>query len=204
MENENQNDDYQKTKSTKGRKPKVNPAGDTIEKVVSREEIVNEVSYSAGKKLKEKKQMSEKQQANITKLIAMNAERKKCRDEEKVIKMKEDEKKANEVLVKTIVRPKRPYMKKIVPETINHSVSNDTYGKVKRMSKKLLKEFEPYPDDESEEQETTDGGQTTGDEVVKVQKYVKRIAKINKVLSSVPEKPIAKKTDYGDLMRVLF
>jgi len=190
MENNVQDDTYQKPKPNKtGRKPKVKPEGDVIEKVVPREEVVQEVSYSAGKKLKEKKPMSEKQQANIHKLIALNVERKKQRDEEKKMKVEREEKQRNEVKVVTKIRAKRPYVRK---------------EEVKRLPKKDFKNYDPYEDDESEEQETTDGGNTTGDEVKKVRKYAKRIEKINKVLAAVPEKPAVKKSDYGDLMRVLF
>ena len=226
MENENQNDSYQKPKPNKGgRKPKVNPNGDYIEKLVPRNEVVHEVSYSAGRKLREKKPMSEKQQDNITKLIALNAERKKMRDQEKLHMQEQEEKKHNEVKVITKIKAKRPYVRREVAKQTQGSLRQtegslmqtesslrqtegsrrQTEGSHRQMPKKTIK-YDPYEDDDEEEEEeqSTDAA-TSGDEVVKVKKYARRLQKINKVLNTIPEKQApVKKSDYGDLMKVLF
>jgi hypothetical protein len=114
MEN-NDNVEYQKPKTMKGkrRKPKVE-AGEIIEKVVPHEEVVQEVSYSKAREMKEKRPMrsSEKQKQNIDKLILLNAERKKERDAEKKRVLEEEEQRKKVVVVKTVVREKRPYIRR--------------------------------------------------------------------------------------------
>ena len=139
MEN-NDNVEYQKPKTMKGkgRKPKVE-AGEIIEKVVPREEVVQEVSYSKAREMKEKRPMSEKQKQNNDKLILLNAERKKERDAEKKRVLEEEEQRKKVVVVKTIVREKRPYIRRQEPP------AQCRKEEVRQAPKK---DYDPYPDEE--------------------------------------------------------
>ena len=171
MENNNDNVEYQKPKimKGKGRKPKVE-AGEIIEKVVPREEVVQEVSYSKAREMKEKKPMSEKQKQNIDKLILLNAERKAQRDAEKKRILEEEEQKKKVVVVKTIVKEKRPYIRRQEPQA---QCKKDVIQQAPK------KDFDPYPEDE--ERQTADESTDT-QAIKKLERKVKRIEKVEKVI----------------------
>jgi len=170
MEN-NDNVEYQKPKTMKGkgRKPKVE-AGEIIEKVVPREEVVQEVSYSKAREMKEKRPMSEKQKQNIDKLILLNAERKKERDAEKKRILEEQEQKQKSVIVRTVVREKRPYIRRQEPP------AQCRKEEVKQAPKK---DFDPYPDEEPIQ---TADESTDTQTIKKLERKVKRIEKVEKVI----------------------
>jgi hypothetical protein len=119
----------------KGRKPKVE-AGEIIEKVVPREEVVQEVSYSKAREMKEKRPMSEKQKQNIDKLILLNAERKAQRDAEKKRILEEEEQKQKSVIIRTVVREKRPHIRRQEP------LAQCRKEEVRQAPKK---DYDPYP-----------------------------------------------------------
>jgi hypothetical protein len=171
MENNNDNVEYQKPKTMKGkgRKPKVE-AGEIIEKVVPREEVVQEVSYSKGREMKEKCPMSDKQKQNIDKLILLNAERKSQRDAEKKRVLEEEEQRKKVVVVKTIVREKRPYIRRQEPP------AQCRKEEVKQAPKK---DFDPYPEDEP--LQTADESTDT-QTIKKLERKVKRIENVEKVI----------------------
>jgi len=171
MENNNDNVEYQKPKTMKGkgRKPKVE-AGEIIEKVVPREEVVQEVSYSKAREMKEKRPMSEKQKQNIDKLILLNAERKSQRDAEKKRVLEEEEQRKKVVVVKTVVREKRPYIRRQEPP------AQCRKEEVKQAPKK---DFDPYP--EEEPIQTADESTDT-QAIKKLERKVKRIEKVEKVI----------------------
>ena len=177
MENNNDNVEYQKPKTVKGkgRKPKVE-AGEIIEKVVPREEVVNEVSYSKAREMKEKRPMSEKQKANIDKLILLNAERKTQRDAEKKRILEEEEQKKKLVVVKTLVREKRPYIRHQQPQS---QCKKDV---IQQAPKKDIA-YEPYPDDD--ELQTQDESTDT-QTIKKLERKVKRIERVEKVIQEKP------------------
>jgi hypothetical protein len=171
MENNNDNVEYQKPKTVKGkgRKPKVE-AGEIIEKIVPREEVVQEVSYSKGREMKEKHPMSDKQKQNIDKLILLNAERKAQRDAEKKRVLEEEEQRKKVVVVKTIVREKRPYIRRQEPP------AQCRKEEVRQAPKK---DFDPYPEDEP--LQTADESTDT-QTIKKLERKVKRIEKVEKVI----------------------
>jgi hypothetical protein len=171
MEN-NDNVEYQKPKTMKGkggRKPKVE-AGEIIEKVVPRDEVVQEVSYTKGREMKEKRPMSDKQKQNIDKLILLNAERKAQRDAEKKRVLEEEEQRKKVVVVKTIVREKRPYIRHQQPP------AQCRKEEVKQAPKK---DFDPYPDEEPIQ---TADESTDTQTIKKLERKVKRIEKVEKVI----------------------
>lgn len=170
MEN-NDNVEYQKPKTMKGkgRKPKVE-AGEIIEKIVPREEVVQEVSYSKAREMKEKRPMSDKQKQNIDKLILLNAERKSQRDAEKKRVLEEEEQKQKSVIVRTVVREKRPYIRRQEPP------AQCRKEEVKQAPKK---DFDPYPDEEPIQ---TADESTDTQTIKKLERKVKRIEKVEKVI----------------------
>jgi hypothetical protein len=168
----NDNIEYQKPKTMKGkggRKPKVE-AGEIIEKVVPRDEVVQEVSYTKGREMKEKRPMSDKQKQNIDKLILLNAERKAQRDAEKKRVLEEEEQRKKVVVVKTIVREKRPYIRHQQPP------AQCRKEEVKQAPKK---DFDPYPDEEPIQ---TADESTDTQTIKKLERKVKRIEKVEKVI----------------------
>jgi len=171
MENNNDNVEYQKPKTVKGkgRKPKVE-AGEIIEKIVPREEVVQEVSYSKAREMKEKRPMSEKQKQNIDKLISLNAERKAQRDAEKKRVLEEEEQRKKVVVVKTIVREKRPYIRRQEPPA---------QCRKEEIRQAPKKDFDPYP--EEEPIQTADESTDT-QTIKKLERKVKRIEKVEKVI----------------------
>lgn len=174
MEN-NDNVEYQKPKTMKGkgRKPKVE-AGEIIEKIVPREEVVQEVSYSKAREMKEKRPMSEKQKQNIDKLILLNAERKKERDAAKKRVLEEEEQRKKVVVVKTVVREKRPYIRRQEPP------AQCRKEEVRQAPKK---DYDPYPEDEP--LQTADESTDT-QTIKKLERKVKRIEKVEKVIQDKP------------------
>lgn len=172
MENNNDNVEYQKPKTMKGkgRKPKVE-AGEIIEKVLPRDEVVQEVSYSKAREMKEKRPMSEKQKANIDKLILLNAERKTQRDAEKKRVLEEEEQRKKVVVVKTLVREKRPYIRHQQPQPQCRK------EEIKQAPKKDIV-YEPYPDEELQTQDESTDTQT----IKKLERKVKRIQQVEKVI----------------------
>ena len=176
MENNNDNVEYQKPKTMKGkgRKPKVE-AGEIIEKIVPREEVLQEVSYSKGREMKEKRPMSEKQKQNIDKLILLNAERKKERDAEKKRVLEEEEQRKKVVVVITVVREKRPYIRRQEPP------AQCRKEEVKQAPKK---DFDPYPDEEEPIQTADESTDTQT--IKKLERKVKRIEKVEKVIQDKP------------------
>ena len=170
MEN-NDNVEYQKPKTVKGkgRKPKVE-AGEIIEKIVPREEVVQEVSYSKAREMKEKRPMSDKQKQNIDKLILLNAERKSQRDAEKKRVLEEEEQRKKVVVVKTIVREKRPYIRHQPPPV---------QCRKEEVRQAPKKDFDPYP--EEEPIQTADESTDT-QTIKKLERKVKRIEKVEKVI----------------------
>ena len=173
MEN-NDNVEYQKPKTVKGkgRKPKVE-AGEIIEKIVPREEVVQEVSYSKAREMKEKRPMSDKQKQNIDKLILLNAERKAQRDAEKKRVLEEEEERKKVVVVKTVVREKRPYIRRQEPQA---QCKKDV---IRQAPKKDL-EYDPYP--EEEPIQTADESTDT-QTIKKLERKVKRIENVEKVIN---------------------
>ena len=171
MEN-NDNVEYQKPKTVKGkgRKPKVE-VGEIIEKVVPREEVVQEVSYSKAREMKEKRPMSEKQKQNIDKLILLNAERKAQRDAEKKRVLEEEEQRKKVVVVKQIVREKRPYIRRQEPPA---------QCRKEEIRQAPKKDFDPYPDEEPIQ---TADESTDTQTIKKLERKVKRIEKVENVIN---------------------
>lgn len=171
MEN-NDNVEYQKPKTVKGkgRKPKVE-AGEIIEKIVPREEVVQEVSYSKAREMKEKRPMSDKQKQNIDKLILLNAERKAQRDAEKKRVLEEEEQQKKVVVVKQIVREKRPYIRRQEPQA---QCKKDVIRQAPK------KDFDPYPDEEPTQ---TADDSTDTQTIKKLERKVKRIENVEKVIN---------------------
>ena len=174
MENNNDNVEYQKPKTMKGkgRKPKVE-AGEVIEKIVPREEVVQEVSYSKAREMKEKRPMSEKQKQNIDKLILLNAERKKERDAEKKRDLEEEEQRKKVVVVKQIVKEKRPYIRRQEPP-----------AQCKKDVVRQAPKFDPYPDEEEPIQTADESTDTQT--IKKLERKVKRIQNVEKVIQDKP------------------
>lgn len=190
MEDNNDNERFQREKQTseqihpvpveptkpkkRVRKSKVNPEGEIKIHEVELHDydnpIVKEISYTQAKNAVPKKAMSDKQLANINKLIELNKIR---MDEQKKIK-EEIELKAKQkpppVVVKTIIRPKRIYKKKEQPTVTKQAPPP---------------EFDNYPDDETETE--TDG--TTSEDTLKVRKYVRKIKKIDDELQTISQAP---------------
>ena len=193
MENNNDNVEYQKPKKSHGRggrKPKVE-AGEIIEKVVPREEVVQEVSYSKAREMKEKKPMSEKQKPNIDKLILLNAERKTQRDAEKKRVLEEEEQLKKVVVVKTLVREKRPYIRRQEPQA---QCKKDVIHQAPK------KDFDPYPEEErhdakhpvpsrripyDDELQTQDESTDT-QTIKKLERKIKRVERVEKVIQDKP------------------
>lgn len=133
-------------------------------------EIVQEMSYHKAKSLMPKRPMSDKQKANIEKLVAMNKERRdKARQEkekevmkQELLKKIEEEQRLKEqnklVRVKTIVRPRKPHVKK--PKSFN--VVN-------------VETFDPYTEEDTTANESTDT-QT----IKKAQRKIKQIEEVEK------------------------
>ena len=192
MENNNDNVEYQKPKTVKGkgRKPKVE-AGEIIERVVPREEVVQEVSYSKAREMKEKKPMSEKQKQNIDKLILLNAERKTQRDAEKKRVLEEEEQKKKVVVVKTLVREKRPYIRRQEPQA---QCKKDVIHQAPK------KDFDPYPEEERhdakhpvpsrripyDDELQTQDERTDTQTIKKLERKIKRVERVEKVIQDKP------------------
>ena len=132
-------------------------------------EIIQEVSYHKAKALLPKRQMSEKQQANVLKLVASNKLRrdlvradkdKEIMKQELLKKIEEEQKLKDErklVKIKTIVRPKAVYKKK-----------------VKKFELKPDSEYDPYTETEGDSTDTTT-----------IKKAQKKIKKINDIIQPV-------------------
>jgi hypothetical protein len=168
---------FQKKEEKKQRKSRKVPLNNVIEEVkeVKDEpvEIVQEMSYHKAKSLLPKRPMSEKQQANIKKLVAMNKERRDNARQEKeketmkqeLLKKIEEEQKLKEsrklVKIKTIVKPKANYKKK-----------------VKKFELVDNPEYDPYT-------ETDTGAESTDTQIIK--KAEKKIKKIDEIVQQPPE-----------------
>jgi hypothetical protein len=167
---------FQKKEEKKQRKSRKVPLNNVIEEVkeVKDEpvEIVQEMSYHKAKSLLPKRPMSEKQKANIEKLVAMNKERRDNarKDKEKetmkqeLLKKIEEEQKLKEsrklVKIKTIVKPKANYKKKVKKFEL---VDNPDY--------------DPYT-------ETDTGAESTDTQIIK--KAEKKIKKIDEIVQPEP------------------
>lgn len=158
-----------KQKKKTGPKIKVSEEGDVIKVEPIVNEEPTEISYHEAKqKVKVKREMTEKQKANIDRLIEMNRLRREKQKEEDE-KRAEEERKAKELedakLKTYIVRPKRPYKKKEKPVKAIHPETNDDI----------------YPEDT--DAETTD--------TRTINKKLEHINKINSKLEEVKANPYA-------------
>jgi hypothetical protein len=146
---------------------------------------VIEISHTQAKKLT-KKPMSEKQQANINKLVEAN----RLKWEQKKKEKEEAERKLNEDKVKVVVKPKRVYpSKKVVSKEESddeyknyHSASEDgNYQKKKRITK---------PKKYTSEEETTEYTETeqTETEPELSKPKLKRYSKIKKYDKQINDK----------------
>jgi hypothetical protein len=152
-----------------GRPKKVLEQGDVIKVLEEKKEEPTEISYHEAKqKVKVKREMTEKQKANIDRLIEMNRLRREKQKEEDE-KRAEEERKATELedakLKTYIVRPKRPYKKKEKPVKAIHPETNEDI----------------YPEDT--DAETTD--------TRTINKKLEHINKINSKLEEVKHNPYA-------------
>lgn len=168
---------FQKKEEKKQRKSRKVPLNNVIEEVreVKDEpvEVVQEMSYHKAKSLLPKRPMSEKQKANIEKLVAMNKERRDNARKEKeketmkqeLLKKIEEEQKLKEdkklVKIKTIVKPKATYRKK-----------------VKKFELAQNDEYDPYT-------ETDTGAESTDTQIIK--KAERKIKKIDEIVPPQPE-----------------
>jgi hypothetical protein len=181
---------FQKREEKKQRKSRKVPLNNVIEEVKEVKdnepvEIVQEMSYHKAKSLLPKRAMSEKQKANIEKLVAMNKERRDNarKDKEKetmkqeLLKKIEEEQKLKEsrklVKIKTIVKPKANYKKKVKKFEL---VDNPDY--------------DPYT-------ETDTGAESTDTQIIK--KAEKKIKKIDEIVQ--PQEPFNR---VNHLMKHLF
>ena len=179
---------FQKKEEKRQRKTRKVPLNNIIEEVkeVKDEpvEIVQEMSYHKAKSLLPKRPMSEKQKANIEKLVAMNKERRDNARQEKeketmkqeLLKKIEEEQKLKEsrklVKIKTIIKPKANYKKKVKKfELVDNA------------------EYDPY---------TETGEESTDTQIIK--KAEKKIKKINEIVQPQPE-PYNR---VNDIMKHLF
>jgi hypothetical protein len=175
-------------RTRKTRKVPLNNVIEEVKEVKDNEpvEIVQEMSYHKAKSLLPKRPMSEKQKANIEKLVAMNKERRdKARGEkeketmkQELLKKIEEEQKLKEsrklVKIKTIVKPKANYKKKVKKfELVDNA------------------EYDPYT-------ETDTGAESTDTQIIK--KAEKKIKKINEIVQPQPE-PYNR---VNDIMKHLF
>ena len=184
---------FQKREEKKQRKSRKVPLNNVIEEVKEVKddepvEIVQEMSYHKAKSLLPKRPMSEKQKANIEKLVAMNKERRDNARKEKeketmkqeLLKKIEEEQKLKEsrklVKIKTIIKPKANYKKKVKKFEL---VDNPDY--------------DPYT-----ETETDTGAESTDTQIIK--KAEKKIKKINEIVQPQPE-PYNR---VNDIMKHLF
>ena len=149
-------------------------------------EIVQEMSYHKAKSLMPKREMSEKQKANIEKLVKMNKERRdKARQEkeketmkQELLKKIEEEQKLKEqnklVRVKTIVRPRKPHIKKPKNFNLVEKQEFDERG-FPRNHRPLNDAFDPYTEEDTTANESTDT-QT----IKKAQRKIKQIEEVEK------------------------
>ena len=181
---------FQKKEEKKQRKSRKVPLNNVIEEVKEVKdnepvEIVQEMSYHKAKSLLPKRPMSEKQQANIQRLVAMNKERRDNarKDKEKetmkqeLLKKIEEEQKLKEsrklVKIKTIVKPKANYKKKVKKFELVDNV-----------------EYDPYT-------ETDTGAESTDTQIIK--RAEKKIKKIDEIVQ--PQEPFNR---VNHLMKHLF
>ena len=163
---------FQKKEEKKQRRTRKVPLNNIIEEVreVKNEpvEVVQEMSYHKAKSLLPKRPMSEKQKANIEKLVAMNKERRDNARKEKeketmkqeLLKKIEEEQALKEskklVKIKTIVKPKATYRKKVKKFELAQNDDYDPYTEdtgaestdtqiIKRAERKIKKIDEIVP-----------------------------------------------------------
>lgn len=174
------NETFQKKEEKKQRRTRKVPLNNVIEEVkeIIDEplEIVQEMSYHKAKASLPKRAMSDKQKANIEKLVAMNKERRDNARKEKekeamkqeLLKKIEEEQKLKEskklVKIKTIVKPKATYRKKVKKFEL---AQNDD-------------EYDPYT-------ETDTGAESTDTQIIK--KAEKKIKKINEIVKPPQPEP---------------
>jgi hypothetical protein len=173
----------------RGRKTKV-PVDGAVVQVLEKpenEEEPKEISYNGAKeKLKQKRQMTDKQKENIQRLIELNKKRReeqKKADEEQA----EKERKAKELedaklKKKTyIVKPKRPYVKKknvVKQEHPGHAEGINARAAQKSL---LLTEMSSNSDNDETEGDTTD--------TRTIKKKLQHIQTINNKLEEVKTNP---------------
>lgn len=180
---QNKPEKVRKTRSNK----KINPAGETIVKLVDTEtmpeEIKKEISYSEATKKAEKRPMSEKQKANVLILVEKNKiryanlklqkEELKLQNEliekervENELKLNNKNDKVKLIKMTTIIKPKAVYKP--------------------RVSKKIF----PLKNDEltttADEETTVDEGETSEDSR-HIRRLTRKVHKIDRVLKAVPE-----------------
>ena len=174
MKNDELDENFQlkEKKTRKTRKVPLNNEIVEVKEIKNNEpvEIVQEMSYHKAKSLMPKREMSEKQKANIEKLVKMNKERRdKARQEkeketmkQELLKKIEEEQKLKEqnklVRVKTVIRPRKPHVKK--PKNFNLVEKQ---------------EFDPYTEEDTTANESTDT-QT----IKKAQRKIKQIEEVEK------------------------
>lgn len=136
------------------RKKLIKDEGQVIEvEEINMPEII-EVSHTQGKKML-KKPMSEKQKANVDKLVEANRlkwELKKQEKEESIKKLSEDK-------IKVVVKPKRIYpvkSKKVSPKEESESETDSNHSDDKYQKKRVTKHKKYSSEEETEETEQTE------------------------------------------------
>jgi hypothetical protein len=201
---------FQKREEKKTRKSRKVPLNNVIEEVKEVKdnepvEIVQEMSYHKAKSLLPKRAMSEKQQANIKKLVAMNKERRDNarKDKEKedmkqeLLKKIEEEQKLKEsrklVKIKTIVKPKANYKKKVKKFELVDNPDYDPYTETSG-----CETSRPYIKTRRVSDETDTGAESTDTQIIK--KAEKKIKKIDEIVQPPPQ-PYNR---VNDIMKHLF
>jgi hypothetical protein len=201
---------FQKKEEKRQRKSRKVPLNNVIEEVKEVKdnepvEIVQEMSYHKAKSLLPKRPMSEKQQANIKRLVAMNKERRDNarKDKEKedmkqeLLKKIEEEQKLKEskklVKIKTIIKPKANYKKKVKKFELVDNPDYDPYTETSG-----CETSRPYIKTRRVSDETDTGAESTDTQIIK--KAEKKIKKIDEIVQSPPQ-PYNR---VNDIMKHLF
>ena len=165
------------------RKKLIKDEGQVIEvEEVNMPEII-EVSHTQGKKML-KKPMSEKQKANVDKLVEANRlkwEQKKQQKEETIKKLSEDK-------IKVVVKPKRVYpikSKKVSPKEESETESDSNHSDDKYQKKRVTHK---YSEEDTEEETETEPERLQQPKLKRYSKTKKYDEKINNKLEELEQR----------------
>ena len=153
--------------------------------IIEVEEIpeILEVSHTQGKKML-KKPMSEKQKANVDKLVEANRlkwEQKKQQKEESIKKLSEDK-------IKVVVKPKRVYpvkSKKVSPKEESETESDSNHSDDKYQKKRVTHK---YSEEDTEEETETEPERLQQPKLKRYSKTKKYDEKINNRLEELEQR----------------